>query len=83
MEEYREKVRRLRAVIKSYAGEDIAVAFSGGADSGLLLKLANEAARETGRKVYGICLDTALHPAGEKERRKQRRRWEPHLSGLK
>ncbi len=54
MEEYREKVRRLRAVIKSYAGEDIAVAFSGGADSGLLLKLANEAARETGRKVYGI-----------------------------
>ncbi len=67
MEEYREKVRRLRAAIKSYAGEDIAVAFSGGADSGLLLKLANEAARETGRKVYGICLDTALHPAGEAE----------------
>ncbi len=67
MEEYREKVRRLRAAIKSYAGEDIAVAFSGGADSGLLLKLANEAARETGRRVYGICLDTALHPAGEAE----------------
>lgn len=67
MEEYIKKVKRLRAAIKSYAKEDIAVAFSGGVDSALLLKLACEAAQETGRMVYGICLDTELHPAGEAE----------------
>lgn len=65
MEEYREKIKRLEAVMESYAGEDIAVAFSGGTDSSLLLKAAYEAARKKGCMVYGICLDTELHPANE------------------
>lgn len=65
MEEYREKIKRLKSVMESYAGEDIAVAFSGGTDSGLLLKLAHETAEKNGRMAYGICLDTELHPADE------------------
>lgn len=65
MWEYSEKIKRLEAVMESYAGEDIAVAFSGGTDSSLLLKAAYEAARKKGHMVYGICLDTELHPASE------------------
>lgn len=65
MKDFDKKVKKLKEIIKSYAREDIVVAFSGGADSSLLLKLACESARETGHVVYGIFLDTALHPAGE------------------
>lgn len=48
-----------------YAKQDVVVAFSGGADSSLILKLAVEAAAITGKKVYGICIHTNLHPSGE------------------
>ncbi len=51
----------------SCAEEDVVVAFSGGADSSLLLKMACEAAKKTGRIVYGIFLHTMLHPSGEAE----------------
>lgn len=67
MQDYGKKVEKLRELMASYAKKDVVVAFSGGADSGLLLKLACEAAKETGRAVYGIFLHTMLHPSGEAE----------------
>lgn len=61
------KEETLKQIMKSYASEDVAVAFSGGVDSSLLLKMACDAAEKTGRKVYGIFLHTILHPSGDAE----------------
>lgn len=65
MQDYRIKVENLKKKMAFYAEQDVVVAFSGGADSGLLLKMACEAAEKTGRTAYGIFLHTALHPSGE------------------
>lgn len=63
--EFEGKKAALRQKMKEYAREDLIVAFSGGVDSSLLLKLACDAARETGKIVYGIFLHTMLHPVKE------------------
>lgn len=62
-----EKVDRLKRQMEVYAREDVVVAFSGGVDSSILLKLACEAAQKTGNQVYGVFLQTKLHPSGECE----------------
>ncbi len=67
MYDYQKKVENLKKTMASYAEQDIVVAFSGGADSGLLLKMACEAAEKTGHTAYGIFLHTMLHPSGETE----------------
>lgn len=67
MQDYQIKVRKLKEKMAFYAKGDVVVAFSGGADSGLILKMACEAAEKTGHKVYGIFLHTMLHPSGEAE----------------
>lgn len=59
------KTEILKNMLKDYAAEDVAIAFSGGVDSSLLLKMACDAAKLTGRYVYGILLHTMLHPAGD------------------
>lgn len=65
MNDYINKKIYLEQMMGQYAQKDIVVAFSGGVDSCLLLKLSCKAAEETGRKVYGITVQTKLHPAGE------------------
>ncbi len=65
--DYGEKVRELKEQMQRLAREDMAVAFSGGADSSLLLKLAVDAAVPYGSNVYGIFMHTMLHPLGEAE----------------
>ncbi len=67
MQSYETKVRELKQLMSSYADGDVIIAFSGGVDSSLLLKLACEAAREKKHAVYGILLHTMLHPSGEAE----------------
>lgn len=47
--------------MEAYAGADMVVAFSGGADSSLLLKLACEATEQCGSRVYAITMQTELH----------------------
>lgn len=64
---YEEKKVKLQEKMKKYASGDVLVAFSGGADSSLILKLAANAARDSGHKVYGIMMHTMLHPVGEVE----------------
>lgn len=56
---------KLLQLMEQYAGQDVAVAFSGGVDSALLLKLACDSARTAGSKVYAVTLHTALHPNHE------------------
>lgn len=71
MEEYAAKRGKLIHKMTQYARQDVAVAFSGGVDSCLLLKLAHMAAEETGRKVYAVTMQTRLHPGGEIEEAKR------------
>lgn len=55
----------LKKIIASYVKENVMVAFSGGVDSSLILKLSCEAAKESGHKVFAVMLKTMLHPAKE------------------
>lgn len=64
---YEEKKQKLQEQMLVYAQRDMLVAFSGGVDSSLILKLAVQAAAKTGHKVYGIMVHTMLHPMGEVE----------------
>lgn len=71
MGEYLEKREQLIRRMAQYAGQDVMVAFSGGVDSSLLLKLAHEAAQKTGKEVYAVTMQTRLHPAREIEEAKR------------
>lgn len=71
MEAYLKKKGQLRQKMEQYAGQDMMVAFSGGVDSSLLLKLAYEAAEKTGKKVYAVTMQTRLHPVREIEEAKR------------
>lgn len=62
-----DKIQSLKAYFRKLAQEDVAVAFSGGVDSSLLLYMCCEAAQQTGSKVYAITLQTSLHPHGDVE----------------
>ena len=64
---YEEKKQKLQEQMLVYAQGDMLVAFSGGVDSSLILKLAVQAATKIGHKVYGIMVHTMLHPMGEVE----------------
>ena len=66
-----EKKEKLLEEMSRYAREDVMVAFSGGVDSALLLKLACEAAEESGKAVYAVTVQTKLHPSGEIEEAKK------------
>ena len=61
------KIQTLKTFLAELAQEDVAVAFSGGVDSSLLLHLCCEAAQDTGKKVYAITMQTDLHPHGDLE----------------
>lgn len=67
LNDYEFKRDLLRRYMDEYLSEDAAVAFSGGVDSSLLLKIACDAAKKRGTKVYGVFLHTMLHPQGELE----------------
>lgn len=62
-----EKKEQLYSCMREYARQDICIAFSGGVDSSLLVKLACDAAREHGTKVYAVTFHTMLHPVCDLE----------------
>ena len=64
---YEEKKRTLIDFIGQLAGKDIVLAFSGGVDSGLLLKICCEATARQGAKVYAVTIHTQLHPMKDLE----------------
>lgn len=65
MTEYELKRQKLLACMEQYAKEDVAVAFSGGVDSSLLLKLACQAAKNT--TVYAVTIQSELQPQNDLE----------------
>lgn len=67
MEQYREKCNRLICILDNMTRKDTAVAFSGGVDSSLLLKLACLGAKKHKTTVYAIAAHTKLHPAKDLE----------------
>lgn len=58
---------KLKEYMTEYAGNPMAVAFSGGVDSVLVLKAALLAAKETGQPVHAVCIQSALTPGKEPE----------------
>lgn len=65
MKTYEEKTAELKRQLAMYAQENVMVAFSGGVDSSLLLKLTCEAAVKAGTTVYAVTMQTTLHPVTE------------------
>ena len=68
---YEEKRDSLRVALAGYARNDVMVAFSGGVDSALLLRMAVEAAQKQGSRVYAVTMQTRLHPVCEIEHAKK------------
>jgi len=60
-----EKKKALLSHIKDLMSEDCLLAFSGGVDSSLLLKLCCDVAASTGRRIYAVTIHTKLHPKGD------------------
>lgn len=65
MNNYQNKKNQLFKSIEKYTKADIIIAFSGGVDSSLLLKIACEAARKAQTKVYAVTVHTKLHPVAD------------------
>lgn len=65
MNSYDNKKQKIHQIMKEIAKNDVALAFSGGVDSSLLLKLLVEHARNHGTKVYAITAHTELHPKAD------------------
>lgn len=55
----------LQTIIDNYVKEDVMIAFSGGVDSSLLLKMACLEAKKYHTNVYAVTIQTALHPVME------------------
>ncbi|WP_312810202.1 ATP-dependent sacrificial sulfur transferase LarE [Sedimentibacter sp.] len=68
MEKELENIKiKLKEAMAGYAKGDICLAFSGGVDSSLLLKVAADAMKKTGKKVYAVTFDSRLHPSCDLE----------------
>ena len=66
-----EKKARLLALMEEYGRQNVCLAFSGGVDSSLLLKLAADSAAAHGTTVYAVTFDSRLHPACDLENAKK------------
>lgn len=64
---YQEACSRLRERMTEYTKEDCLVAFSGGVDSSVLLKLACQLAAKEGTRVHAVTIQSELHPLGDLE----------------
>lgn len=65
-----EVYQKLARVLENHMNEGIAIAFSGGVDSSLLLKAACDTAKKHGCKVLAVTFETKLHPHGDLDQAK-------------
>lgn len=61
------KMAALKQYFARISSGDVCLAFSGGVDSSLLLKVAADAAKCSQRKVYAVTFDSRLHPSCDLE----------------
>ena len=64
---YEEKKIKLLEGVDKLSQEDVVLAFSGGVDSSLLLKLFSKSTKKTGKKVYAVTVHTKIHPMKDLE----------------
>ena len=69
--EQNQKIEKLKALLEEWGRKPVCVAFSGGVDSSLLLKLACDSGKRHGQPVYAVTFDTMLHPACDLETAKR------------
>ena len=62
-----QKLHQLEQYFAELVLEDICLAFSGGVDSSLLLKVSVDAAKRTKKQVYAVTFDSRLHPSCDLE----------------
>ena len=62
MKRYKSKCSRLLSEIDKYTNKNIVIAFSGGVDSSLLLRVVCESAAKKGNEVHAVTAHTELHP---------------------
>lgn len=62
-----QKLQELEQYFWQSASQDLCLAFSGGVDSALLLKVAVDALGKRAGKVYAVTFDSRLHPSGDRE----------------
>ncbi|MCR1899387.1 ATP-dependent sacrificial sulfur transferase LarE [Irregularibacter muris] len=55
----------LKEYVEKLVKEGICIAFSGGVDSSLILKVACEAGKKLNKEVYAITFESRLHPASD------------------
>lgn len=53
---------RLETRLSELVREDVCLAFSGGVDSSLLLKILTDLSARTGKRVFAVTFNTKLHP---------------------
>lgn len=63
-------LKLLREYFNQHVNEGIAIAFSGGVDSSLLLRIACDVAKEANQEVLAVTFETKLHPHGDLEEAK-------------
>ncbi len=61
------KTEKLESIMDALTDQDLALAFSGGVDSSLLLKMAADCAAKKGTKVWAVTFNSRLHPACDLE----------------
>lgn len=61
------KLKKLQNEISTMVNEGICIAFSGGVDSSLILKVACEEGKKQNKKIYAVTFDTRLHPVSDVE----------------
>ena len=64
---YEEKKQQLKERVQELTRKNVMIAFSGGVDSSLLLKMATDAAKRQQTTVYAYTIHTMLHPMEELE----------------
>jgi uncharacterized protein len=62
---YMTKFEELKSEMSELVKDGACIAFSGGVDSSLILKLAADAGRESGRDVHAVTFETRLHPVSD------------------
>lgn len=67
MQKTKSHFEKFRQLLCDYITGDVVIAFSGGVDSSLLVKVAKEEADKKNHKVYAVSFQTTLHPAGDEK----------------